>query len=51
MRTHQDSTWLQSWFVTVLFLTLLLGMGTQAAATPYEILIEDPGCLENHRII
>ena len=43
MRTQQKSTLIQSCFTTVLFLTLLSGMTTPAAATPYEILIEDPG--------
>ena len=43
MKSHQDLEWIKSCFITVLFLALLYGMATPAAATPFEILIEDPG--------
>ena len=43
MKSQQNLIWIKSCFITVLFLTLLSGMVTPAAATPYEILIEDPG--------
>ena len=43
MRTQQASTLIKSYFTAVVFLTLLSVVATPAAATPYEILIEDPG--------
>ena len=43
MKSQQDFAWIKSCFTTALFLTLLSGMVPPAAATPYEILIEDPG--------
>ena len=43
MKSQQDSTLIKSCFTTALLLTLLSGMTTPATATPYEILIEDPG--------
>ena len=43
MKSQQDLQWRNSCLTAVLLLTLLTGMVTHAAATPYEILIEDPG--------
>ena len=43
MKSQQDLQWRNSCLTAVLLLTLLTGMAAPAAATPYEILIEDPG--------
>ena len=43
MRPHQDSTLIPSWLITILVFILFSSMATQTTATPYGLLIEDPG--------
>ena len=43
MKIQPNTRGMKTGFITLLFLTLLCGVATSAIATPYAVLIEDPG--------